>query len=1203
MVAIANCQVMLMSDAQQQGNHTNGKLIRFYQLCLILLFIVGSNFAVQAQSISVSYKNAPLQKVLKDVEKQSGYQFFFNESLIAKASPVTVEIKNETLEKALQLCFQQQPLTYSIVAKTVVIKEKIAVSPPRSTTSPSPMGGNITIHGKVTDKEGKPVAGVSVRYNNSNWMATTDDAGIFNLPVPSDSGVLKFSHVSLASQNVTVKSFTQSKGVKTVALKDLEDSNLDDVVVIGYAQVKRRDLTGAVSSVSEKDLKDIPVNSAEQALAGRLAGVQVTGSEGSPDAQFKILVRGGGSVTQDNSPLYIIDGVQVEDGLSSISPQDIASIDVLKDAASTSIYGARGANGVILVTTKSGKEGPTQITYNGFVGVNKLAHKLDVMDPYNFVLFQYERSRNSANDSIVFASRYATSFDQIERYKQIPANDWQEIMMGKTALMHTHNIAFSGGTKTTKFSGSYTYNAQEGIVRSSDYDRHLLNFKLEHNASAKLKIGFNMRFAYTRVLGNGTSSPDEAKFNKLRNIVKYRPVGSGALNPDEEDDDYFTETNVGNGLGIVNPVVLFDASYRRSTTAIHNYTGFLNYSFNDYFSFRPTIGINYNLVDGQTFNDKVTPSGALPTSIISRSNNNSINQSNVLSYSNARSRSRFAKSNSINVLIGQEVFISNQQGLINRQMNYPDGVSREDALNQLSLGQTTPGYPLAVEERSTLLSFFSRAGYSYKNKYLLTLTMRADGSSKFAENNRWGYFPAGAIAWRISEEKFMTNLNKVFSDLKLRLSYGLSGNNRIGNYLYFTNYSPNSIYALNDIANIAYASSDLANKDLKWETTISRNVGLDFGLFKNRISVSLDAYRNSVEDVLFFAPVPITSGYTKQLRNTGSTVNQGLELQLNATVLRKKNFNWAASFNISTNRNTIKSISSGQNSYVENSGWGISGTPADYIVKVGSPVGSIYGYTTDGFYTLNDFDYNASTTQYTLKKGVTDPSKVIGVAQPGLIKFKDMDGDGVITSSDQSIIGNATPKFFGGLNQQVSWKNFDASVFVNFQYGNDVLNANKIEFTNAYAPQTNMLSIMNNRWKTIDAAGNVLQQVTTVAGQSMVTGAAPDIIAAANANATIWMPLRSNISYYVHSWAVEDASFLRINNITLGYTFGKSIMQKLKIKRIRAYATLNNIAVLTSYTGYDPEVNTRRSTPVTPGVDYSAYPRSRNYIFGLNVTF
>jgi TonB-dependent starch-binding outer membrane protein SusC len=458
--------------------------------------------------------------------------------------------------------------------------------------------------------------------------------------------------------------------------------------------------------------------------------------------------------------------------------------------------------------------------------------------------------------------------------------------------------------------------------------------------------------------------------------------------------------------------------------------------------------------------------------------------------------------------------------------------------------------------------------------------------------NQWGYFPSASVAWRISSENFMQSLASL-SDLKLRLSYGESGNNRIPNFLYLPQFEANTFYGINNQLVVGFGPKRegsqpvLANGNLVWETTLSRNVGVDIGLFSNRIQMSVDAYRNSTHDLLIEMPVPSTSGYTRQYQNVGETSNRGIEIQLSGVIVDQRDFRWNANFNVSYNRNKVESLGS-LSSFLFPSGWGGGNVPSDYIVKIGHSVGSMWGLVTDGFYTVDDFNYENGV--YTLKDGVPNNQGITSVApRPGVLKFKDITGDGFVTDEDRTVIGDATPKFFGGLNQQFSYKNFDLSVFVNFQYGNDVLNANKLEFTSGYTPNSNLLATMNGRWRNVNDEGVVVTD--------------PDALRALNTNATIWSPLTSASSFYLHSWAIEDGSFIRINNVTLGYTLPSTLLSKAGISRLRFYATANNLHVFTRYSGYDPEVNTRRSTPITPGVDYAAYPRSRAYIFGVNLTF
>jgi TonB-linked SusC/RagA family outer membrane protein len=483
--------------------------------------------------------------------------------------------------------------------------------------------------------------------------------------------------------------------------------------------------------------------------------------------------------------------------------------------------------------------------------------------------------------------------------------------------------------------------------------------------------------------------------------------------------------------------------------------------------------------------------------------------------------------------------------------------------------------------------------------------MRADGASKFAPGMQWGYFPAGSFAWRVKNESFLKN-SKVIGDLKFRAGFGTVGNNRIADYLFLTTFSSDGryYYGLNNQSVNGYYPTSLVNPNLQWETTVSKNLGVDVNLF-NRIDLSVDVYQNKSKDLLLNVPIASTYGYQTQLQNIGKTSNTGIEVQLSAGIIRKSNFTWNASFNISSNKNKVEALGVNQPFFFPAASWGVNGQPTDYIVRIGDPVGSMWGLVTDGFYTVDDFNYAAGAGGYgvyTLKTGVPSYGTALGNLQPGSIKFKDLNGDGVVDlDKDRQIIGNPNPKFTGGLNQQFTYKRWDASVFVNFSYGNDVYNANKIEFSNGFTPNSNLLDIMQNRWRVVTATGQTAQFIN---GSNQIIGIAPDQLKALNANATIWQPARGTgaAAFVPHSWAIEDGSFLRLNNLTIGYSLPAQSLAGIKMSKLRFYVTGNNLAIITNYTGYDPEVSVRNS-PLTPGLDYSAYPKSRSFIFGVNATF
>ncbi|MCB2409690.1 SusC/RagA family TonB-linked outer membrane protein [Hymenobacter lucidus] len=1057
---------------------------------------------------------------------------------------------------------------------------------------------------RSTEKD-EPLPGVTVVVKGTTNGASTGPDGTFSITLPANATdvTLRLSYIGFVSKDVSVG----SQNNITVQLSP-DTKLMEDVVVIGYAAVPRKDITGSVSSVSAAQIKDVPVNSAAEALTGRLAGVQLTSSEGTPGADVRIRVRGGGSITQDNSPLYVVDGMQLENALSVISPQDIASVDVLKDASATAIYGARGANGVVIITTKNGIEGRTTINYTGFAGVRQLVKKLDVLKPGEYIDLQYERASRQSADLATFRSAYGSrnfTSDTLNLARQSPFTDWQEEVFGREAFQQTHNLTVSGGGKGTVYSLSLTNNTEKGIQLASEFNRKLVSFRLDNKATDKLRIGFNVRLNDQTVNGAGTASGGLSSSSRLRNTIQYRPftnnLGSGVvLDPTQEDEEYYILSGGNNGL--INPIVLANAEYRRDIQRLANATTYANFNFTKALSIRSTFGVDYRITRSEAFNSKVTSvarqNGNQPTASIGTGTQLTLNNSNVLSYKlQAKGRHAF------DALLGHEVFQTLNNSLNISALYLPTNIEPEKALANFNQAQAPAGFvqpsPTTNEDPNRILSAFSRVNYSFDDKYLFTGTMRVDGSSKFAAGKRVGYFPAASVAWRVSKEGFMQSLAMV-TDLKLRLSYGLSGNNRIANNLFRETFISNGVeYSLENGRTPGLATTSLANPNLKWETTRARNLGMDLSLFNNKVQITADAYYNTTFDLLIAQPVPVTSGYTTQLRNIGETSNRGIELQISSTAIQTPDFTWSLNGNVSINRNRVESL--GGQPYLPgiNSGW-TSDTGTDYLVTPGQPVGLMFGYVTDGWYKVEDFNATQAangTWNYALKDGIPNNNIVVadntgttvnGVIQPtpGAVKFKDTNGDGLITTDDRQVIGNANPKFTGGLNQQFAYKGFDASVFLNFVVGNDIYNANKIDFTSSYNPNQNVLGIMRDRWRTIDDQGNVVSE--------------PTALAALNANAKIWRPTRGR--YLLHSWAIEDGSFLRVNNITIGYTLPKSLTLRAKLTQVRFYVTANNIYTFTKYSGYDPEVNTRRATPLTPGVDYAAYPRSRALLFGVNLS-
>lgn len=1030
----------------------------------------------------------------------------------------------------------------------------------------------LTITGRVT-ADGTPLPGVSIIVTETKQGVSTDANGNFSIGT-THPVKLVFSYIGYRSQAIT------ANGEKPLLIQLVrEQSNLDQVVVIGYSTVQRKDVTGSVSSVSARQFKDVPLSSAAEILQGRLAGVQVVSSEGAPGADVVIRVRGGGSITQDNSPLYIVDGVQVENALSVIAPQDIASVDVLKDASTTSIYGARGANGVVIITTKSGRSGKTQVSYTGSVGWGELSKTMPVLSPYDFVMWQYERSRGSSADSADFAQTYGTTWDTLSNYKNVTPVNWQKEVFGRKAKFQNHNVSMNGGNAATNFNLSLTANKEDGILLESGFDRKIANFRLDHKVSDKVKTGINMRYLDQAISGMGTTNSGTRTTNRLRHSINYRPFELPGGSIDDFDEDYYLASG-----GATNPILLTQAEYRNQQTKATYLTGYININLIKNLTFRSTFGYDNTTIRQSLFYGKITNTArqyaSLPIASIGDQRNSTFNNSNTLQYALKKGQ------HNVSVLAGEETVAFKSATNYVETRYFPADITADKALANMGLGAAPTGssQPLPSSTQnapSRIFSLFGRVSYNYADKYLLAFNLRADRTSKFAAENGTLVFPSGSVAWRFSQERFMHNI-KWISDAKLRFGYGAVGNNRIGDMLYRQLYGVTGQYAFNHAILPGFAPTALANPELRWERNVTRNLGLDLSFFDNRLQLTIDAYKNSANDLLLAVQIPPTSGYTIQIQNIGATSNRGLEFQINATPVQKPKFSWNSSFNISFNRNRVENLG-GPSQMTRNSGWQGTDGVDDYLVKVGQPAGLMYGFVTDGFYKIDDFDYNATTGTYTIKPGIAVNS-VYGTPQPGMLKWKDLNGDSVITADkDRTVIGNANPKFTGGWNNQFTYKNFDASIFINFVVGNDIYNANKLEWTDGSFPNLNMLNTMKDRWTNINAQGQIVTD--------------PKELSALNANAQIWSPVRVQ-RWWLHSWAIEDGSYLRINNVTLGYTLPQKIA---KIASLRVYATVNNLAVITKYSGFDPDVTARRSDPLTPGVDFAAYPRARTWVFGINL--
>ncbi|MEO2062651.1 MAG: TonB-dependent receptor [Christiangramia sp.] len=1042
---------------------------------------------------------------------------------------------------------------------------------------------SVTVTGTVTGADDQvPLLGVNVVEKGTSNGTMTDFDGNYSLDVSSPNAVLVFSYVGYQTTEVSLNGQT----VLDAALQ-VDSNALDEVVVVGYGTTKKSDLTGSVVSISGNDLTEQAKSSVAETLTGRLPGVQVLSTEGSPDAEINIRIRGSGSLTQDSSPLIIVDGFPVN-SMSDISPTDIESISVLKDASSTAIYGSRGANGVIIITTKDGKSGKVSVNFNTFYGLQKIANTIDVLQPEDFVKWQYEYALLEDAENIDSYEKYFGLWQDYDQYIGQEGNNWQKQIYGNMGRVQSHDLAVRGGTDKMNFNFNYARYDVNTIMAGSAYTRDNLALALKSQAGDKVDLSFTLRYSDTEINGGGTNEQNEISSadSRLKHSVGYSPIPISGLTT--------TATDEAIASYLVNPFVAVADNQRQQLRKNFNMLGSFGWDILQDLRFQSDFGLDnrtdqdFRYYGRSTYYSNNRPSAdnqGLPSLVYSDQKRESFRNANTINYD---FNEWLGEDHALKLLLGEEMIITKNNEETSEIQGFPKDFDFETTRKL-----TTQGTPQSVDNfyspDDKLLSFFGRVNYEFQNKYLVTATYRADGSSKFLGDNRWGYFPSAAVAWKIKEENFLKDAEWL-SALKIRLSYGEAGNNNIPSGQTVQSFQSNTTTYLNDIPTYWSASRTLANPDLKWETTVTQNAGLDFEMFRGILSGSVEVYKNLTTDLLVNFPVPGT-GYQSQYRNLGEIQNTGIEGSLNINAINKLDYGLSFAFNISANRNKINSLGELED-FGQNTNWASTQIGNDYVVRVGEPIGMMYGFRNDGRYEVSDFDFDATTNTYTLKPGVVDNSAIVGTVRPGTLKLQDLNNDGVVDVNDNTIIGNANPDYTGGMVINAYAYGFDFSAAFNYSVGNDVYNANKIEFTtaNQNGQYRNLSTIMadGQRWTNLDPETGML-----------ITD--PDQLAAANANTTMWSPYMQN--YVFSDWAVEDGSFLRLNTITLGYTLPDSLMSKAGISKLRFYVTGNNVFVLTDYSGLDPEVSTRRRTPLTPGVDYSPFPRSRQVVFGLNLNF
>lgn len=1120
-------------------------------LMVLSVFSAYSSSYAQKTKLNLKVQNTQVKEVLSQIENQSEFFFMFDNKQVDVERKVNLEVSSMNIDQVLQKLFEGSGVNFRIVNRQILLFSENTISDfSQQATS---------VSGKVTDSSGASLPGVSVVVKGTTTGTITDVNGNYSFSNVPENATLQFSFVGMKGQEVAVG----GKSIIDVTLEE-ETVGIEEVVAIGYGTVRKRDLTGSVGSIGAKNIKDLTVSNPSQALQGQIAGVDVKQTSATPGGGTVIRVRGAGSISASSSPLYVVDGYPLGDqNLNAVNPNDIESIEILKDASAAAIYGSRGANGVVLITTKSGKSGKLNINFDTYAGIQQVGKKMDVLNRDEFIEYSKEAFNTNYTNKVSGASatdplsvrpsasryKYPEVFDT--NPSGLPDTDWQDEIF-RSAPVQNYQLSLSGGDNKTQYMFSGGYYDQKGVVINTDYERYNVRAKVETKLNDFLKMGVNLSSFYSQEnrLNEGHWASDGVVLAALATspvVPVYNAdgtYGSQAMYAVQSD-----------GLTGVTNAVANSTIKNYYTTARVLANMFAEIDLYKGLKFKTTIGGDIVNVRRTNFRPSTVPANGVVAPLPStyRSGIASTNQNfnwlneNTFSYS-----TMFGRKHALDAVAGftvqKNIWDSNEAS----GSDFPD-----DIIQTIGVAKVKTG----TSDRSewSMVSYLGRVNYRYLDKYYLTASIRTDGSSRFGKNKKYGYFPSASLAWRASEEAFMKDINWI-RNLKVRASYGLTGNNSMsgGNYASIGLISTDNYVFGSGVGSVVSGASQstIQNDDLSWEKTKQLDIGLEFNILSDKIFFTADYYNRLTTDLLLQVDVPAITGYTTAWQNIGEMRNAGFEFSVSSRIISKAKFTWNSSFNISFNKNEVLALGPQGDPIRSNGGVGDT-----HITMIGKPIGNFYGYQQIGVY-MNAADL------------ANNPRE--GTSKVGDVKYLDVSGDEVINANDRTIIGNNHPDFTYGFNNSFTFNNFDLSVLLYGSQGAEILHLAKRFYENLEGNQQQLTSVLN-RWKSEAEPGN-------------------GIIPRANS-------LTTGLNNAVSSRWVEDGSFLKISNITLGYNLPANIAKRIKMQAARVYLSGQNLYTFTKYSGYNPEVSFTGDNVLAPGSDYGGYPTARIVSIGFNLTF